>query len=235
MNSDQNFVTLLQDRLNVNHSPHQQRFELLNFAVLGYHLTEIMDVALHDAPQFHPDVYVLMLTELSAYRTWDNNLIFLVQSGADLKYNFLRETVHEANAKQTDDDATLTAKFAPYRMSIIRQAISTMKTNADQHNAQFIVVLVPTIEEADIARRRFAGVPELLSSMNIPFVDLSDTFSGVLDRQSIRLGRNDIHPNAAGDEMISESLYEKLRANPETWPILVGPAYVKNSQFGPPQ
>ena len=224
VDSDQNFVSLLADRLNTDHSPHRQQFEFLNFAVPGYELTQTMDVALHDVPQFQPDVYVLMLTELSVYRPWDTHLIYLVQSGADVKYDFLRETASEANAKQSDDNSKLSAKFAPYRMSIIRQTILKIKANAEQHHTQFLVVLVPAVEDADLSRRRFAGIPELLSTMNITFVDLSDTFTGMLDRKSIRLNGVDVHPSAKGDEMIYKSLYEKLRANPEAWSKLVGPA-----------
>jgi lysophospholipase L1-like esterase len=230
LNSSQNFVNLLADRLNADNSPHRQQLEFLNFAVPGYELTQTMDVALQDAPQFQPDVYVLMLTELSVYRPWDAHLIYLVQSGVDPKYDFLRETVREASAKRSDDESMLSAKFAPYRMSIIRQTILNMKVNAEQHHAQFIVVLTPTVEDADLSNDRFAGIPELLSSMNITFVDLSNTFSGILDRKSIRLNGADIHPNEKGDEMIYEALYEKLRANPDAWSKLVGFAQSPNQQ-----
>lgn len=232
VDSDRSFVTLLTNQLNKTGSPDRSRFEFLNFAVPGYQLTQMMDVALQDVPQFQPDVYVLMLTELSVHRSWDEHLTYLVESGADLKYDFLRATVREADTRQTDDDATLNAKFAPYRMPIIRQTISTMKANAERHNAQFIVVLVPAVEDADIARRRFAGIPELLSSMNIAYLDLSDAFGRMLDRNSIRLNRTDVHPNAKGDEMIYESLYKKLRANPDAWSKLVGPGYRENNQAG---
>ena len=235
VDSDQSFVTLLANRLNADQSPHRKQFEFLNFAVSGYESEQIMDVALHDVPQFQPDLYILMLTELPVYRSWDRHLIYLVQTGADPKYDFLRQILTEANAKQTDDQATLDAKFAPFRISVLRQTILTMKTNADQRHAQFLVVLVPAGEDADISRLRFGGIPELLSSMNITFVDLSDTFSGILDRQSIRLGRMDVHPNVRGHEMIYESLYERLRANPEAWSKLVGPAFADNQYSVPRQ
>jgi lysophospholipase L1-like esterase len=230
LNSSQNFVNLLADRLNTDSSSHRQQLEFLNFAVPGYELTQTMDVALEDVPQFQPDVYVLMLTELSVYWPWDAHLIYLVHSGVDPKYDFLRETAREASAKRSDDESTLSVKFAPYRMSIVRQTILRMKTNAEQHNAKFIVILVPAVEDADLSKDRFAGIPKLLSSMNITFVDLSNTFTEKLDRKSIRLNGADIHPNAKGDEMIYEALYEKLRADPDAWSKLVGSAQSPNQQ-----
>jgi len=227
---DQTFVSLLASRLNADRAPDRQQFEFLNFAVPSYQFPGIMDVALQDAPQFQPDVYVLMLTELSVYRSWDNHLMYLAQTGVDPKYDFVRKIIGDANARQTDDATTLNAKFAPYRMSMIRQTILEMKTNSEQHHAQFLVVLVPGVEDADISRQRFAGIPELLSSMNTTYIDLSDTFTGSLDRQSIRLSRIDTHPNPQGDEMIYEALYDKLRANPEAWSELVGPAVRNDAQ-----
>ena len=231
LSSDQTFVSLLASRLNADRVPNQQHFEFLNFAVPAYQFPGIMDVALQDAPQFQPDVYVLMLTELSVYRSWDNHLVYLTQTGVDPKYDFVRKIISESNARQTDDVTTLNAKFAPYRMSMIRQNILKMKDNAEQHHAQFLVVLVPGVEDADISRQRFAGIPELLSSMNITYIDLSDTFTGMLDRQSIRLSRVDTHPNPRGDEMIYEALYSKLRANPEAWSKLVGPTVRNDAQI----
>ena len=82
---------------------------------------------MHDVLQFHPDVYILVLTELFVSRGWDSHLIYLVQSGIDLRYDFLREFVNWANARETDGEPTLSAKFAPFRMPIIRQAILALK------------------------------------------------------------------------------------------------------------
>ena len=161
---------------------------------------------MHDVLQFHPDVYILVLTELSVSRGWDSHSIYLVQCGIDLRYDFVREFVNRANARETDDEPTLGAKFAPFRMPIIRQAILTLKASAEQHGAQFLVVLSPTVEDADIAQRRLKGIPELLSSMHIAFIDLSDTFTQIIDRHSLRLSRAKVHPNPRAHMMICDRL-----------------------------
>ena len=225
MDVDQNFVTLLLETASMRGQAAQGgQFEFLNFSVPGYDLTQTMDVALNDVPQFQPDVYVLVLTELSVYRPWDTHLIYFAQSGADAKYDFLRQVMREAGAKQSDIKVKLSGKFAPYRMSVIRQSIQAIKDDAEKHNAQFIVVLAPAVETADLAKRRFDGIPELLSSMNVTDVDASEAFNGMLDRKSLRENGVDIHPNALGHKMICESLYAKLRVNPDAWSKLVGPA-----------
>lgn len=223
VNMNQGFIHLLENRLNQAMTSRQssERFEFLNFSVSGYHLTQMMDVALNDTQQFQPDAYMAVLTELSVYRGWDTHWVYLAQSGVDPKYEFLREAQSRANAQKSDDEAVLSAKFAPFRTSIISQTIAGMQKYAEAHGAQFVVVLLPAVEDVDIAKRRFIGMPELLSSMKVTFVDLSDTFTPLLDRESIRLSRTDVHPNPLGHRIICDSLYAKLRANADAWSKLV--------------
>lgn len=226
----QNFGSLLENRLNAIYPPgSSQRFEFLNFAVSGYHLTQMLDVALEDAPRFEPDVYMVDLTELSVFRSWDSHLIYLIELNRDLKYGFLREIVGRSGASQKDDALTLNAKLAPFRIPIIREALVEMKSNAEQHHASFLVVLLPAVRDADLPRKRFEGIPELLRSLHIIFVDLSDTFDAILDRPSLRYVPTDPHPNAQGHIMIYKNLYAKLRADPAAWAALVGTG-TKSSQ-----
>lgn len=66
---DQRFGNLLEHRLNAQRG---KRFEVLNFAVAGYRLTQMYDSARENAPAFHPDVYVFALTESTASPYWGN-------------------------------------------------------------------------------------------------------------------------------------------------------------------
>jgi lysophospholipase L1-like esterase len=219
----QSFGSLLESRLNALHpNDTWQRFELLNFSVSGYNLPQMLDVAREDVPRFEPDVYVVALTELSVFRPWSSLLIHAIQLNRDLKYGFLREAAGRAGTSQRDDSLVLQAKLAPFRIPVIREALFEMKSNAELHHANFLVFLVPTVGDADLPRKRFEGIPELLRSLHINFVDVSDTFDGILDRQSFRYSRTDVHPSARGHAMIYNNLYAKLRAQPDAWSALVG-------------
>lgn len=229
---NQDFIYLLANRLDgiAAAQGSAQRYEFLNFAVSAYHVTQVTDVALNDVPPFHPDVYVVVLTALSVYRGWDTHLIYLAQNGIDPKYDFMKNALSQAGARSEDDEATLSAKLTPFRMSVLRQALLTMKANAEKNDAQFLVILMPSVDEADIDSRRFEEIPSFLSSMGVSFVDLSDTYAQVLDRSHIRLSETDIHPNQRGHEMICDNLYKKLRANPDAWSKLAGPALSDSRQ-----
>lgn len=223
VNLNQTFGALLENRLNATR-PYgaSQRFEVMSFSVGGYHLTQILDVAVEDAPRFEPDVYMLALTELSVFRSWDTHLVDMIALGIDPKYEFLRETVHRAGASRKDDSPTLYAKLAPFRIAVVRELLLEMKSNAERHHAQFIVLLVPALEDADLTKKRFEGIPELLASLDITTVNLLDTFDRVPDVVSLRNSRSDVHPNVQGHAMIAENLYAKLKTQPNAWSALVG-------------
>ncbi|MDP9171886.1 MAG: SGNH/GDSL hydrolase family protein [Acidobacteriota bacterium] len=220
------YGSLLQDRLNEVHplGP-QQRFEVMNFAIGGYKITEITDVALVDAHRFQPDVYMLALTELAVYINWSVHLSELVQKGLDPKYDFLRDIVRRAGAKKTDDTLTLNAKFAPYRLPVLRWGLETLNSLAQRDHARFIVLLMPSVQDGDVSRRRFEGIPALLASLGVPAVDLLDTFAGIADPERLRINPFDVHPNTEGHAMIFENLYARLRAQPDLWQAVTGASH----------
>jgi lysophospholipase L1-like esterase len=211
----QRFANLLENQLNAGSQDGSQRFEVMNFSVAGYRLSQILDVAEEDAPRFQPDTYVLALTELSVFRGWDTHLVDLIALDSDLKYGILRQIAAQAHTSPTDDDNTLHAKLAPFRMTALREMLLQMKSNAEQHHAQFLVLLVPSLEDADLIHRRFEGIPPLLQSLGITTVNLLDTFDGIPDVVPLRNSREDVHPNALGHAMIARNLYAKLRMQPK--------------------
>jgi lysophospholipase L1-like esterase len=223
--ADQNrsWATLLENRLNATHlDGTTQRFEVLNFALPGYSLTQMLDVAKEDTPRFQPDVYLLALTELSVFRNWSEHLVRVIQLGIDPKYDFLREIVRGAEADRRDAPLSLLAKLAPFRFPVIQGVLANIKQHAAHEHVSFLVVLVPSLEDGDMSRRRFSGVPDVLASLDIPVVDLLDTFDGILDLEPFRMNSAEVHPNARGHAMILENLYNKLQAQPDVWTALAG-------------
>jgi lysophospholipase L1-like esterase len=219
----QTFGSLLENRLNVEHpNGASERFEVLNFAVPAYSLTQILDVAVEEVPRFEADVHMLALTEWAVDRNWASHLVELTRLGIDPKYDFLRERLRVAGVAQTDDPLVLYGKLTPFRIQVLREIVTAMKRNAEQHHATFFVVLVPAMEDGELSKKRFAGIKELLVSLNIAFIDLLDTFDNVQDAESIRNNPFDAHPNALGHKMIFENLYAKLHARPDAWATLIG-------------
>jgi hypothetical protein len=220
--ADQTYGALLEQRLNAEQpNGPSQRFEVLNFACIAYTLTQELDVALEGSAPFGPDVYLLDVNEL-VFRGWDRHLVQLVQQSIDPKYDFLRETLRQAGVSANDDALTLSAKLTPYRMEVLREIFVRLKDGLASRHTPLIVILVPSIEEGELSRRRVEGIRDLLASLDITVVDLLDTFDGILDTSPLAAYRGDVHPNARGHHMMFENLYLKLKSQPRAWAALVG-------------
>jgi lysophospholipase L1-like esterase len=196
--------------------------EVLNFSVDGYRTTQLYYVGVEKAPEFRPDVYILTLTELSIAPNWGAHLAQLVCDGQDLRFDFLRRVVRDAQLQPDDLPATVEAKLAAYRLPVLRQILRRLQSMAHSQGAEFVVVLLPAVEDSGTIARRFEGVHDLVAGMGITVVDLLDTFDSVWDVESLRVAWFDLHPNAKGHQLIADNLYRKLRNQPATWSALTG-------------
>jgi hypothetical protein len=213
----------LEKRLNAVHpNGPDERFEVLNFSCPGYALSQVLDVALEDTPRFSPDVYVVGLDELELFGSWSWHLVALIRAGIDAKYDFLRATLRQAGISQQDDVLELFGKLAPYRVPVVREILLRLKANAARHHAGIMAVLLPTAEAGGLSRNRVAWTHGLLRDLDIPVVDVLDSFDGFLNRRPLRVSLQDPHPNGWGNALIFENLYSKLRAQPAAWTALVG-------------
>ena len=223
IDTSHSFATLLENRLNADYPKDvPQPFEVLNFAVRGYVITQIYDVEVEDASRFLPDVYLLELSELTVYGNWSTHLVQLIQAGTDPKYDFLRETVLRSGATKGDSSSTLYAKLAPFRIPVLRETLVRMKSRAEHDHAQFIVMLVPSVEDGALCTQRFDGIREMLESLDIPAIDLLDTFDALPYKEYLRLEATNVHPNQLGERMLVDNLYARLRAHPNIWSALAG-------------
>jgi lysophospholipase L1-like esterase len=219
----QSFEALLEIALNEKHADATRRFEVLNFAVSGYRLTQVLDVALEKASSYSPDVYMLALTELSISGRWGDHLEQLVADGVDLKYPFLRDVVQRARLTPDERPGAADAKLAPYRMEILRWAITTIRDHARAQGSHLIVLLVPTVRETASLKQDFSGVSDLTRELGVPAIDLLDAFADVADPGAFRVSTENVHPNGAGHRRLFERLYEALGSPPQ-WELLVSGA-----------
>jgi len=219
----ESFEALLEERLNERASSTGSRFEVLNFAVSGYRITQFVDVGLERAAPYRPDVYLVCLTHLSISGRWGDHLEQLVDDGVDLKYPFLRELAAEARLRANDDPIVTDAKLAPFRTSTIQWAVSAIRDNAARDGAATVVVLVPTVREISGLREDFAGAAEMFSGLDIPVVDLIDTFADVEDLNTFRVSPDNVHPNAAGHRRLFSALHDKILSDPRLRLMVLGP------------
>jgi hypothetical protein len=219
------YADLLEDRLNHDHlTPEIQKFEVLNFALYGYSVVQMMDVALDTAPKFQPDVYLVALSELETDRKagWRTHVGRLILSGTDLKYDYLRSVVAQAGVRPTDHLPTIRIKLSPYFLQVTRWALEQIRDHAQAQGAQMIIVLVPAPIDPTFIESDFNHLRKAIDGVGVPVVDLRDTFRSVnLDDVRVEPGK-DIHPNVRGHEMLFENLYQKVQQNSEASASLLG-------------
>ena len=205
-----NFETLLEDRLNATGASGDRHIEILNFAVGGYRITQLVDAAVDWAPQFEPNVYVLPLSELSVFRRWADHLTTLVQYGIDLKYDYLKQMVEQAGLHANDASGTADAKLARFRLQTIDWAVRTVLARAASHNAGVVVLLLPNGTDPEVLAEEFAGVHNVLREIGVPVIDLLDVFENVDDPRAYRVSETNVHPNERGHYLLYQQLFERI-------------------------
>ncbi|HMB71063.1 MAG TPA: SGNH/GDSL hydrolase family protein [bacterium] len=217
------FEALLEERLNAEMPAEDvTQYEVLNFGVGGYRITQMLWIVQNKVPAFHPQVDVVVFTDLTAFRKWGDHLVQLVHDGVDLEYPYLKELAAQADLRPDDDPQTFDAKLEPYRLETVRWALAEMKAAARDGGAELMLFLVPQVLDQEMIRDRFDGVREIAAELDIPVIDATDTFVGVEDFSPYRLGPMNNHPTDAGHAMIAENLWRKLQADPRSYAALTG-------------
>jgi lysophospholipase L1-like esterase len=197
-------------------------FEVLNFGVEGYRLTQILDVACRRVPPFAPDALLVGISDLGASRNFAWHLARLVHDGVDLRYPFLKSAVARAGVTAGDTLEEADARLAPLRREILGGCLREIRARAAELHAPLVAVLIPTVVEPDRLVERFAEMRGLLRELSIPTLDLLDTFADVGDLAPLRVSRVDHHPNEKGQELLLERLKLRLAADPATAALLIG-------------
>ena len=214
------FEPLLEEALNENGA--SRVVEVINFAVSGYRVTQLVESALHEAAAYDPDVYLVAVSELTVFSRWGDHLKHLVDEGIYLKYEFLRDVVRRSGLEPGDPIPAAQAKLAPFRLATLRWAIETIRDHASRSGGRIVVLLVPTVKDSATLDGVFEGVPETLELTGVPAIDLLRTFEKVPDLNTARVSEDNYHPNERGHALLLTALMDVLRAKPELGAVLLG-------------
>jgi hypothetical protein len=222
----QDYEALLENRLNRDGATSAgQKFQILNFAVYGYNVLQMMDVMLDTAPKFHPDVYLVALTTLEASRSKASTAMHVARlrrDGVDLKYDYLRNIASQAGLQPGDHLNVMIQKLAPFHDQMTAWALTTMRDHAAAEGAQMVILLVPAPIDPAIVSEIFDEIRPTVDGLGVPVIDLRDTFRHRPQQKfQVEYGV-DVHPNAAGHEIIFENLYQRIQQDPKASASLLG-------------
>jgi lysophospholipase L1-like esterase len=214
---------LLERDLNARYtSPAVRQFELMNFGVSGYRITQMLDVGLEVAPRFEPDVYVVVLSWLTVAKKWGLHLAQLVEEGIDPKYDFLRQVVRDARLQKGDSTTTTEVKLRPFMLPTLRWSLQTLRQRAEADGATMVVVMVPHLKGIGSYDPDFGPVRTLLQRERIPFVDALDAFDD-LEPEAYDVG-DGLHPNADGHRILEAAILDRIASTPDVAARVLGAA-----------
>lgn len=203
-------------------SPTVKRFELLNFGVSGYRITQMVDLGVEVAPAYDPDVYVVVLSWLTVARKWGLHLAQLVEEDLDPKYDFLRRVVRDAGLKKGDSTTATEVKLRPFMLPTLQWALQTLRQQADAKGAKVVVVMVPHLKGIGSYDADFGPVKAMLEKERIPFVDALDAFDE-LEPEKYDVG-DGLHPNPEGHKILAAAILRGIEENPAVRDIILGPS-----------
>ena len=219
----QNYESLLEKRLNETHlNPDIQKVEVLNFAIGGYRITQIMEAMSEKAARFHPDVYFVAITSVSVSHRWSYHIGHLLQRKIDLKYDFLRQVIADAHVQPTDSMETIDRKLMPYTPEVFKWCLEQMREEASKEGAKMVILFIPEPIAPDLLAGQFAQARATAHQLGLPVIDLLDTFAAYQNLLDFSVSRDDLHFNARGHELVYENLYRNIVQDPKLSAIVLG-------------
>ncbi len=216
------FEALLEDRLNADPPCDRGlRYEIMNFSVPGYMITQLMDTAISITPEFEPDAVFLVLNYLAFGPEWSSHLATLVRDGHDLKYDFLKEYAEKARLRRSDTASRIASKIAPYRLEVIEGCIRETKRRLDEKGIETVILIIPFPAQRDLLKRQTREVLNRVSDLNLPVLDAVGAF-GTRSLEELRAREWDNHPNELGHRLIFEVLEEQIRTDPRLRKVIGG-------------
>jgi hypothetical protein len=143
---DSTFEALLEEMLNDTFT--DQKIEILNFAVGGYHLPQLVWVAENKLPQFQPDLVLCFVHPADAART-SEYMANMVRNGIDLHYPALYKIRKEAGAEQHMEQKVLVNRFYPFNGRIAEWSLMQIKIACEGMNAFYGTVYLPSLGDSD--------------------------------------------------------------------------------------
>ncbi len=220
--SEQGYEALLEAWLNTRRDcPQVRRYEIINFSVPGYKLTQQFETAVDRAQQFSPDVTIIELNFISLSSNWSDHIARLVRDGDDLKYEFIRRVVEKAQLKRSDSIGKIHSKLMPYNSDIVEGVLRNAKEKIEERGSRLVVLRVPYPNAAFLLRTQFDEMLGRVADLHLPVIDATDAFGGH-SAEDIILRPWDHHPNALGHRLIFDSIEQAIAKDGGVRTVILG-------------
>jgi hypothetical protein len=208
------FEHLLEQRLNKELAGRgaYQKYEVLNFAVLGYFLDKRLYVLENFVAPFKPDL-VIVTTNMHDVRRLYMELAEVTDGEHDLHFDFLKHIVQRAGIEPGDSIYVRRRKLEPYKTALVdgcfsrfkafgeREgvpvAIAVMRLKADQHIRDELMLLVDRAQKHDLPALRIFEAYEGQDPARMYLADIKDS-----------------HPTKYAHQRLADDFWKQLVGQP---------------------
>ncbi|MEQ8705800.1 MAG: hypothetical protein RIC19_17870 [Phaeodactylibacter sp.] len=205
---EQNMAQVAEAILNRKTSGSNRTFEVLNFAVTGYHLPEQVKVTELFAKQFDIDALVFT-AHTDELRRLKRSLYKVVEEGHQKNYPELDAIIHKADAEKTATRGEFERRIDPFLPEIYEwglQAISRY-CQANEITPVWAYVFVPDSEARP--EEEFSALTEIAKSQGFRVTNLYPYIAD-LKEEDLMLAPWDSHLSAEAHRRYGEGLAESL-------------------------
>ncbi|WP_457654558.1 SGNH/GDSL hydrolase family protein [Rhodocaloribacter sp.] len=212
--NDQTFEAVAERMLNAGDFPGKhERYEILNFAVTGYSLLQVVRVVDTKVFDFEPDV--LLMPSMSNPDLIVSMLSRRIERGDDLNYPFLRDLVGRAGVTPGMPLPEMERRLRPFVDEILRWGYARIAAACRAHGVTPVWLFAPHIPDERGKRHgdHIERAEAVARETGFVTISLDGAFDGVNEPWRLRLAPWDLHANAEAHALMGRRLYRALREN----------------------
>ncbi len=212
---DQTYENLVEDRLNRELADRgHDRYEVLNFAVGGYSMIQVLPVVERRVPDFQPDVLIVTVHPGDYARLVDK-LYSLLEMGVrpGPEHAELARVLERARASADLPREEFTRRMEPYQEELLAWTFGRIAVSARAHGTVLVFLFLPLTND-DFRREELADLRRQVDEAGGVRIEVPDVFEGYSPRE-IQVTQWDTHPNVLGHRIMAEAIYPVLLSHGE--------------------
>jgi D-alanyl-lipoteichoic acid acyltransferase DltB (MBOAT superfamily) len=187
-----------------------QKVEILNFGVAGFHLYQDLVTLEEKAAPFQPDVVVFTTHPNEEHRIL-SSILQAYWTKRDLVYPFLEEAIAQADLSPDLSRAIAMERLQARQQEIIAWGYGRILEYCAAHQAIPLWLYVPTLDDNLVAGEA-ESLEAMAAAMGFYTLNLQRAFDGQ-PVEELKIAPWDFHPNARGHELLAQEWLRQLETN----------------------
>ncbi len=187
-----------------------RKYEILNFAVYGYHLLQHVELCNTKVFDFNPDA-IIYVAHTGEQRRFLDLYSQFIRNGTNLKYPFLEYIKRLSGVKQSMSNSEIIERLRPFAFCLITWCYMQIREDAYKNNVSALWAYLPATDDV-LDLPEFNKLKHLASQLNFIILDMRGVYRNV-KREDFQISKTNTHPNAKGHAIIAQKFYEELVKN----------------------